>query len=231
MPDPAPRRRTSAMVLDRQRKVLDFLVVPLARMLRHANPNHLTLVGLLAALPAAWLFWRSSPADEPGSYALVFAAGFVLIHGLLDLLDGVVARTYHKATPLGDFLDHVVDRVADVFLLLAVAFSPWADLRVGIAALVATLLTSYLGTQAQAVGAGRIYTGFLARADRIVLLSAAPLIDHVLAARGTRLGWFVGGEYALGVALWIIALGGFVTALERFVRIYGFLARQEQRTR
>lgn len=218
------------MVLDRQRRILDFLLNPMARALPHLNPNYLTAVGLVLAFVASYFFWRSDPATEPDTFALLFASGFVLVHGLLDMLDGVVARTYKKETPLGDFLDHVVDRVSDVFLLSAAAFSPWGDVRVGLFAISVTLIVSYLGTQAQAVGAGRMYSGFVARADRIVLLAAAPLVDHWLAAENTRLDLFPGAPpYALGIALWLIALGGTITALERFARIFIFLRKQGRR--
>jgi archaetidylinositol phosphate synthase len=91
---------------------------------------------------------------------------------------------------------------------------------------VATLLVSYLGTQAQAVGAGRMYTGFVARADRIVLLIAVPIVDHLLLA-GRITIQVPGTPHALGLVLWYIAVGGAITALERFIRIWLYLRRQK----
>lgn len=213
------------MVLDRQRRLFDFFLVPLGRALTHVSPNVLTALGLVAVFPAAALFYLSSPAAEAANYYLVFAGILVLVHGLFDMLDGVVARLHKKETPLGDFLDHVVDRVSDVLLLTAVGLSPWGDIRVGFLAVAATLLTSYLGTQAQAVGAGRMYTGFVARADRLFLLIVAPIVDHLLVAGRIQID-FIGESYALGLTLWYIAIGGAITAFERFVRIYIYLKRR-----
>lgn len=213
------------MVLDRQRRLFDFFLVPLGRGLRHVSPNVLTFLGLLLTFPAAALFLLSSPETETANNYLVYAGILVLAHGLLDMLDGVVARLHKKETALGDFLDHVVDRVSDIILLSAVALSPWADLRVGFLAVAATLLTSYLGTQAQAVGAGRMYTGFVARADRLTLLIVAPVVDHLLVAGRIRID-IPGAEHALGLTLWYIAVGGVITALERFIRIYLYLRRR-----
>lgn len=213
------------MVLDRLRRLMDWVVLPLAGALGRFSPNAITLAGLLLALPAAALFYVSSPSTEPTNYYLVGAGILVFFHGLLDMLDGVVARMYEKESRVGDFLDHVVDRVADILLLGAVALSPWGDLRVGLGAIAATLLVSYLGTQAQAVGAGRMYQGFVARADRLVLLMFVPGVDHVLAAGEIRLP-LPGNVHALTLVLWYIAVGGAVTALERFVRILRFLRRQ-----
>lgn len=213
------------MVLETERRLLDPIVLPLARLLRHVNPNFITLLGLLVAVPAAYFFWKSSPETEATDYYLIFAGLLTFLHGILDLLDGFIARTYGKATRLGDFLDHVVDRVADVLLLSALSFSPWGNRTVGLFAIVATLLTSYLGTQAQAVGAGRMYTGFVARADRLVLLIVVPFVDHFLVVSGTTLSAIPGTPYALGLVLWYIAIGGGLTALERFLRTYRYLRR------
>jgi CDP-diacylglycerol--glycerol-3-phosphate 3-phosphatidyltransferase/archaetidylinositol phosphate synthase len=46
---------------------------------------------------------------------------------------------------------------------------------IGVAAVVGTLLTSYLGVQAQAVGVGRYYGGILGRADRLVIIMLASI--------------------------------------------------------
>lgn len=216
------------MVLESSRRYFDFWILPLAHALRRVNPNAITLVGLLAVLPAAWLLWTSSPATELADYKLIIAVPFVFLHGILDLLDGVVARTYHQATALGDYLDHVADRIADILLLSAVAFSPWGDVKVGLFAIAVTLLVSYLGTQAQAVGAGRMYSGFVARADRIVLLLFVPFVDHVfVSANFTPDLPLPESDHALGLFLWYIAIGGTFTAFERFLRIYLFLRRRE----
>ena len=65
------------MVLDRQRRLFDFFLVPLGRGLGHVNPNVLTLLGLLAAIPAGVLFYLSRPETETRNSYLVFAALFV----------------------------------------------------------------------------------------------------------------------------------------------------------
>jgi archaetidylinositol phosphate synthase len=59
----------------------------------------------------------------------------------------------------------------------AVAVSAWCNPYIGMMAIIGVLLTSYMGTQSQAVGAGRLYAGLLGRADRVVLLTLAPLVQ------------------------------------------------------
>ena len=41
-------------------------------------------------------------------------------------------------------------------------------------------MLSYMGTQAQAIGAGRDYAGLLGRADRLVVLIMVPIIQYYL---------------------------------------------------
>ena len=43
----------------------------------------------------------------------------IILSGLFDLFDGVVARNLGKVTPFGGFLDSVVDRYSDLLLLMA----------------------------------------------------------------------------------------------------------------
>jgi archaetidylinositol phosphate synthase len=102
---------------------------------------------------------------------LIFASG------VFDVLDGEVARTTRTASRQGDFLDHVVDRYADLVILLGIAASGFVNPLLALLALVSLLLTSYMGTQAQAVGAGRAYGGLLSRADRLVLLSLFTFVE------------------------------------------------------
>ena len=68
---------------------------------------------------------------------------------------------------------------ADVFMIGGIAVSSWCNPYLGMVALVGVLLTSYMGTQAQAVGAPRLYSGLLGRADRVILTFIFPIIQFV----------------------------------------------------
>lgn len=217
------------MVLDRHGSVLDPILNPWTHILRNVDPNLLTWVSFPFAIAAGLFFYWSDPAQAPQRFYILAAAFCVMINGILDLLDGRVARIANKQTPLGDFLDHTLDRFADVIILTGLSLSPWGASRVGLVAIVVTLLSSYVGTQAQAVGHGRIYGGMLVRSDRMVLLMGAPLVDSYLAHTGRTipgLDFLPGTQYVLGILLYYIAIAGAFTLIERFVRIILFLRRQ-----
>ncbi len=205
------------MVLDKQRHRLDWWLVPLAKALRNVNPNVFTWLSLVAALAGGYAFYRSGPG-EPGVFWLMAGWSLLIANSVLDLLDGKVAKMTGKQTAKGDYLDHAIDRFSDVAFLLGLTFSPWVRMEVGVLAIVFTLLTSYLGTQAQAVGIGRNYGGLLGRADRMVLLIIVPLVEYFshlydLAYLPDRIGW--AGSY-LELTLMYFAAVGLLTTVQRF---------------
>ncbi len=124
----------------------------------------------LAALASALARWW-------GPLLFLPVAVLVFFGGLFDVLDGEVARRTKRTSRRGDLVDHVLDRYADVVLLLGLAVSSYADPVLALLALVSLLLTSYMGTQAQALGVGRLYRGLLSRADRLLILALAAFLE------------------------------------------------------
>lgn len=204
------------MVLDRFRPAADRLLVPVARRMGTVNPNTVSWLALLAAGLAGVAFFLG------GIGFLGLALVLILLSAYLDALDGKVAKLFGKASARGDFIDHVFDRYADVFLLGGVAFNAaYAPLWAGTLAIIGVLLTSYMGTQAQAVGQGRHYGGVLGRADRLVLLFLAGLVQLVVAPAG-GIGWGI-SPVVLGPLGWILllfAVLGNATAIQRAVAIW-----------
>ena len=89
-----------------------------------------------------------------GSIMIIIAVILVLIAGVLDALDGALARHQGTDGPYGDFLDHTIDRIVDVGLLVAIGMNTAfvSNMNAGLTAGLLTLLGSYMGTQAQSVG-------------------------------------------------------------------------------
>jgi len=204
------------MVLDSQRKNFDPILNSIAKRLANVNPNVLTWLSLLFAFIAGVFFYFSSPETELNNFYLCFAVLFIFLNGLFDAVDGKVAKLTHKISKRGDFLDHAIDRYSDVLIVGGIALSPWLRDHpyIGLLAIVGMLLTSYMGTQAQAIGYKRDYSGLLGRADRLVLLMIAPIIQHILLYY-TDSGLIL-RLYLLEWALIYIAVMGNITAIQRF---------------
>jgi archaetidylinositol phosphate synthase len=202
------------MVLDRTRGTVDPVLTIIARRFTHINPDILTWLALGFALIAGILFFFSNPSSESQNYFLFIAALFVFLNGLFDAIDGKVAKLTHKATARGDFLDHALDRYADVLMVGGLALSAWCRPPIGLLAIIGMLLTSYMGTQAQAIGHTRDYSGLLGRADRLVLLMVFPILQYIAVRTHFQLPWW--NITVLEVVLIYFAVVGNITAIQRF---------------
>ena len=210
-------------------------IEPLVLRMGNLDPGVLTWSSLVIAIVS---FWLICGADLDGDGAVMIGAAvlMIMLAGVLDALDGALARHQGIAGPYGDFLDHTIDRVVDVGLLLAIGMNATfvSDPSSGAVAALLTLFGSYMGTQAQSVGLNRIYGGF-SRADRLGL-TVACLVAASWQAYSGGAGFDISTTgYAdcvmLGIsnlngmtaALAISAWGGVYTFLSRFVRTRGQL--------
>ena len=201
------------MVLDKSRGRVDPFLTVIAKQFIQINPDFLTWFALLFSVIAGCFFYLSRPANELQNFFLFFAALFVLLNGLFDAIDGKVAKLTNKATSRGDFLDHALDRYADVFMVGALALSSWCRPNIGLLAIIGVLLTSYMGTQAQAIGYKRDYSGLLGRADRLALLIIFPFIQHLALFSALQLPWNI---TIMELVMVYFAVVGNITAIQRF---------------
>ena len=86
------------------------------------------------------------------------------------------------ARPWGEVLNDGADRLADVALFSGLALAPTSDGRLGAAALVAVLLSSYLGVLSKTAGGPRQYGGVMGKADRMIYLSITTVLAFLLPA-------------------------------------------------
>jgi len=201
------------MVLDKKRSLVDPLLTRFARVFSFLSPDVFTWIALLCAFAAATFFYFSTPENELLIWFLPIASLCVFLNGFFDALDGKLAKLHHLSSKRGDFLDHAIDRFADVFIVGGLALSPWCHLEFGFFAMIGMLLTSYMGTQAQAVGMNRLYTGLLGRADRLAVLIFAPVIQHILLRYNIPI---IYGFTLLDWVLIYLAIVGIFTAVQRF---------------
>ena len=198
------------MTLDGLRPVADELLKPFVSLSVRVGltPDRVSLLAFTLAAGAAGTYYL---AGDDVIWYLV-GAFLVLANGWLDLLDGALARRLETASEGGDLLDHVLDRYADVLIIagLAAGIGRYA---LGLAAVTGVLMTSYLGTQSQAVGLDRVYGGLLGRADRLALVGLVTAIAPAVSGS-------IVGLTLVGWLLVVFAVVGHVTALQRF---YGAL--------
>ena len=174
------------------------------------RPNAITTVGTLLVVASAAAF---------GLGAVRLGGLLYLISGIVDTLDGAVARATGEATRFGAFYDSTLDRVGDgatfmgiaVFYLLAPAGSVvWREsaIIISMTAIIASLLVSYARARAEGLGLD-CKVGLVQRAERIVGLGV-PTVLFGAGPQGLLLFWIVS----------ILALASVITVVQRFVYVY-----------
>jgi archaetidylinositol phosphate synthase len=162
------------LVSSRLKKRFEGIVAAGVKPLADAGvtPNMVTLLGLLVSFASAWCYysWASLPILLPAAGALV------LLSGLLDAIDGVIARTAGKATKFGGFFDSVSDRYADAFVLAGVTLGGLCTPIAGLAALIGSLMVSYTRSRAEAAGVAMAGVGLAERAERMIILAAVTFV-------------------------------------------------------
>ncbi|MDO5845665.1 MAG: CDP-alcohol phosphatidyltransferase family protein [Methanocorpusculum sp.] len=201
------------MSLESLRPKIQWFLTPIARAFSKLpiTPNMWSVVSLLCAFAAGVFFALGWP---------LLGVLFVVLNACLDVLDGALARYLKIASPIGDYLDHVFDRYADTAIVIGILVyliygmpawtCPVPAWVIGMFAITGVLLSSYMGTQAQAVGMKRNYGGLLGRADRLILLVVFGVAQFFYAL---PIFW---GLPFLGWLLIIYGLFGHITAVQRF---------------
>lgn len=168
----------------------------------------LTVLGLLAAIATAVLIATGN---------LIWGVVGLAFSGLLDVLDGTVARGSGNAGPRGAFFDSVTDRVSDALLLGGVAWylagtSTYAPiLAFAVAALGAVI--SYERAKGEALGFSA-KGGLMERAERMILLGVGLAFNILIPV------------------LWVMLVLSAATAVQRFAKVWRQASPpRKQRTR
>jgi len=170
------------------------------------NPNFFTISGFLASLVASVLLLK-------GFWVLGGLA--ILLSGLFDLLDGVVARKTGKVTTFGGFFDSVLDRYSDLFLMMGILVYYLTKNEPGMVILssfasVGIALVPYARARAEAAHLS-CTVGFMERAERMILLSIGALF-HIMEP-----------------VLWVLAVLTHFTVIHRIYYVWKKLQTQDQK--
>jgi len=193
------RRPFSEMIGDKIGHRLDPYLYSILKAFsaEQGNPNLFTFMGFLATLAASVLVLNE----------LWFFAGLaIILSGLFDLFDGVLARKLGKTSALGSFLDSVLDRYSDLLLLLAILIHYLKKEELGFALLTSfvsmgTALIPYVRAKAEALQV-QCTVGLMERAERIILLAVGTLFQ------------------TMEPILWILAILTHLTVLQRIYHVW-----------
>jgi CDP-diacylglycerol--glycerol-3-phosphate 3-phosphatidyltransferase/archaetidylinositol phosphate synthase len=131
------------------------------------TPNLLTGFGFLLSVVSGWMYFeRNLPAG----------ATLLVSMGIVDMLDGAVARASDHPSRFGSVLDHVVDRYAELFIVVGITLGGFVEPVWGFFALFGMVMASY--TRARAESAGQLQSvtvGIAERQEKLLLIVAGSL--------------------------------------------------------
>jgi phosphatidylglycerophosphate synthase len=164
-------------------------VKPLVSLLSAVGitPNMLTVMGLvLTALSLVFYSW--SRVDRLN---LVYAALLIALGGLLDGLDGPLARLTGRQSNVGAFLDSFADRVSDILLTVGFLLTGLVDVYLAVAMLSTSMLVSYARARGEALNVSLKEVGLGERAVRILAAIVGTLAASLLDVGLTAAAMFI----------------------------------------
>lgn len=203
------------------RRCFSWLTAPAVGLLVKSgiSPNAITATSAVLATGAA----VAVASGHMGLGGWLFA-----LSGLCDFLDGRVARATSRSSARGALLDSVLDRYVEGALFVGLAWfyrGSWLLLCVG-AALVGSLLVSYVRARGEGLGVRFRNVGMVQRPERVVLLTLALTLSPVLEAALDP-----ANEHPMhrlvAAAVALLAITTHVSAIQRLVYAYRALPPPE----
>ena len=183
---------------DYLRKWLKGVAEPVASFLNRIGmkPNVVTYLGLIGNTIGAILL---------GTGHITWGGIVVLLFGLMDGLDGTMARLKGESTKFGAFIDSVTDRYSELVILAGLMAyylqqSDWLACGLVYMSALGSVMVSYIKARAEALGFdARI--GILTRVERYLVLAPSLVFNIPI------------------VGLWILAVLSNFTAVQRFAYV------------
>lgn len=178
------------------------------------HADAISYASMVAAALAAVCYWQAGEKI----WLLLPAAAFCYVRLWCNMLDGMVALASGQASPRGEIMNDLPDRISDVLIFAGVAHSGLCFLPLGYWTAILALLTAYVGTFGQAVGAQRQFGGWMSKPWRMVALHIGSwlLLADVWRGGSGKLG----GVNILEVTLALIIAGCVQTIAVRLARIW-----------
>jgi CDP-diacylglycerol--glycerol-3-phosphate 3-phosphatidyltransferase len=141
------------------------------------NPNYLTLLGAFVGYASAMCI----------AFGYVKTGGAILVFsGFFDLLDGAIARSTNSVSRFGGFLDSVLDRYTDLFLMFGIFifFLKQGQTHALVFTFIAAIgvaIIPYARARAEAASI-ECKAGLLERPERLVIILAGIFLNLLLYA-------------------------------------------------
>ncbi|MEM4576609.1 MAG: CDP-alcohol phosphatidyltransferase family protein [Candidatus Nezhaarchaeales archaeon] len=188
-------------MLGKLREKYERFMEPIGKLLSNLglSPNALTILSVILACLAGTLFYLRKP---------ILGVIGIIATGIVDMLDGALARAIGKVTRFGGVLDHVLDRYAEFAIITGMTLGDYLNPLFALYAIFGMVMASYVRAKAESIGGLKSCTvGIMERQEKLVLLMVG----------GTLVYWL---KDVLNVVAIIVGTLSHVTAFQRLLYTY-----------
>lgn len=184
---------------------------------RAIAPNSISITGLFASLGAGAALAASGSGGRPAQF-LVAACVLILVRGMCNMLDGMVAIAAGKASRGGELYNEVPDRISDAATLIGAGYALGGMPELGYVAALAAVFTAYVRVQGCALGTRADFRGPMAKTHRMFVVVAAALYAAFAPASWQPAAAAFPKTGVMALALAVVIVGCVLTALRRLRR-------------
>jgi phosphatidylglycerophosphate synthase len=141
----------------------------------------ITLIGLFLNALASAVFILGAEFGERNNHSYVAWAGFIiLLGGLMDMIDGRLARVGNLANPYGALFDSVLDRYSEMIMFLGIcyyliSYDYFLSSLFAFIAMIGSIMVSYTRARAESLGIN-CSVGIMQRPERILIVGITAIL-------------------------------------------------------
>lgn len=182
---------------------------------RGATPNQVSMFGLAVGIGSGLALFLTPHLPGLARLLLVASAAMVVLRGLSNMFDGMVAVEQGRGSPAGLLYNEIPDRLSDIALFVGAGYAVGGNPVAGWAAACTALMVTCIRLTATVAGAPADFGGPMAKQQRMFSIAA---VSFYLGVTPTAWHPAFGGEGRCGLLaamLWIIVAGGVITGILR----------------
>lgn len=145
------------------------------------TPNMITFFGFVLNLAAAIVLIFGAEYGDRSNHNFVSIAGcIILFAGLMDMLDGRLARLGNMANKYGALYDSVVDRFSEMYMFLGICYylvshDYFLSSIFAFIAMIGSIMVSYTRARAEGLGVD-CSVGIMQRPERILIVGISAIL-------------------------------------------------------
>lgn len=195
------------------------------------TPNMITFFGFVLNLVAAVILIVGAEYGDRSNHNYVTIAGLIILFaGLMDMLDGRLARIGNMANKYGALYDSVVDRFSEMYMFLGICYylvshDYFLSSIFAFIAMIGSIMVSYTRARAEGLGVD-CSVGIMQRPERILIVGISAILCGITSN-------IIGNDFKIDVnwlpfplfetitiftfPLFILAIGANITAYRRLM--------------